>query len=976
MAIEPTVNSYWRGDGDGTNLIFTFPFSKFEDDDVFVYTYNTGTGSWDPKTVTTDYTINGSTVTFVAGKAPAAPPSAGFGNVLILRKTDFQTNKAQFSAGSSIRAKDLEDNFLQSIFADQEFRDQKVDKISPEFWGDVDMNDRLIRNLQDPIADGDAINKKYFEDRRTNTLVQQNTPSSAQEALGLHWLVQKDAVNEQAHKIYNGSTWVTVASGRQYDPQPGTRTRYVDTKNGSDDALNTGQLRSSPLKTIKRAVDLVNADPAGDGSLIWVDAGIYQEVLPITIQKDNVSIVGTTQRSCFISPKLSAADEAGYDPTATATASETKVMFEVDSGTYLANFTFCGLKASGPRGGHPADSTSAVYGLPTEQGWAVAFRNGVSIKKSPYIQNCVSYTDSEVDNGTTVYDANGVITSGFDPDTMSGLGGDQTSAPCGGGVIVDGSKCVQTSPLRSMVVDAYTQINLNGPGVLATNNAYAQLVSFFGTFCHYHAKARNGSQLNLSNCTTDFGEYGLIAEGRSSTPIATASVVDAAAIGDVFFKCTIPAPAVGFHGSSVAPRRTHIIEVGGVEYPIKDYALINGGTEYKITVHNPNAADPSINDGLTTVLNPSDGVNIYLKSMITTGGHVFEYVGSGTDYSAHPDNGGEPNPAQQAIEIGSGQVWLSGMDEDGRFVVGSGNQTVFEVNQLTGSVTLPSGGTLGLNIVSDTTPQLGGDLDVNGKKITTAGDGHVIIDPAGTGEVQMNAKVVFDSTQPTASTTAPNIVQLSNDYQAGSSTVAATPSAVKSLMPAGSVIMFAGSTAPAGYLEMKGQSVPNGNGTIDGITTNFSALRSAIGSTIPDMRGRFARGWDHGRGLDSGRNIRSGQGDAFESHKHSVTSGGSHSHGMGSAGSHNHSMDSAGNHRHSYEKSRDGNNFGGDGQDVHQNHQSANTNYAGSHTHSINSAGSHSHSINSGGSHSHGMGNTGGSETRPTNIALMYCIKY
>lgn len=976
MAIEPTVNSYWRGDGDGTNLIFTFPFSKFENDDVFVYVYNTTSGSWTPKFVTTDYTINGSTITFNSGKAPASPPSTGFGNVLILRKTDFQTNKAQFSAGSSIRAKDLEDNFLQSIFADQEFRDQKVDKISPEFWGDVDMNARLIRNLGDPIADGDAINKKYFEDRRTNTLVQQNTPSSAQEALGLHWLVQKDAANEQAHKIFNGSAWITVASGRQYDPQPGTRTRYVDCKNGSDDALNTGQLRSSPLKTIKRAVELVNNDLAGDGSLIWVDAGIYQEVLPITILKENVSIVGTTQRSCFIAPKLSASDEASYDPTATATASETKVMFEVDTGTYLANFTFCGLKASGPRGGCPEDSPSTVYGLPTEQGWAVAFRNGVSIKKSPYVQNCVSYTDSHVDNRTTVYDSNGVITSGFNPDTMAGLGGDKTSDPCGGGVLVDGSKCLQSSPLRSMVVDAYTQINLNGPGILATNNAYAQLVSFFGTFCHYHAKARFGSQLNLSNCTTDFGDYGLIAEGRSSTPIATAAVVNGAAVGDTFFTCTIPAAAVDFHGDSVAPRRTHIIEVGGVEYPIKDYLLVNNGAEYQITVHNPNAADPSQNDGLTTALSPSDGVNIYLKSMITTGGHVFEYVGSGTDYSAHPDNGGEPKPLQQAVEIGSGQVWLSGMDEDGRFIVGSGNQTVFEVNQLTGSVTLPSGGTVGLNIVSDTTPQLGGPLDVNGQIITSAGDGNVVIDPAGVGKVQMGSEVLFDSTQPTASTTAANIVQISNDYQDGSQTVAATPSAVKSLMPAGSVIMFAGGTAPAGYLEMKGQSVPNGNGTIDGITTDFGPLRTAIGSTIPDMRGRFARGWDNGRGLDNGRSIRSGQGDSFESHNHSMNSKGNHTHSIGSNGSHSHSMGSGGNHRHTYSKSVDGNNFGGDGQDVHQNHNNANTNYAGSHTHSINSNGNHSHSINTTGNHTHTITSVGGSETRPTNVALMYCIKY
>ena len=73
----------------------------------------------------------------------------------------------------------------------------------------------------------------------------------------------------------------------------------------------------------------------------------------------------------------------------------------------------------------------------------------------------------------------------------------------GGGIIVDGSVPNSASPLRSFVVNEFTQVNLDGPGMLVCNNGYAQAVSFFGLFCHYHAKALNGGQLNLSNCTTD-----------------------------------------------------------------------------------------------------------------------------------------------------------------------------------------------------------------------------------------------------------------------------------------------------------------------------------------------------------------------------------------------------------------------------------------------------------------------------------------
>ena len=84
-----------------------------------------------------------------------------------------------------------------------------------------------------------------------------------------------------------------------------------------------------------------------------------------------------------------------------------------------------------------------------------------------------------------------------------------------------------------MVVDSFTQINLDGPGALVCNNAYAQFVSFFGTFCHYHCKSLNGGRVNLSNCTTDYGRYGLIADGKSTSALYSTVTSQAAAAGDL-----------------------------------------------------------------------------------------------------------------------------------------------------------------------------------------------------------------------------------------------------------------------------------------------------------------------------------------------------------------------------------------------------------------------------------------------------------
>jgi phage-related tail fiber protein len=84
-------------------------------------------------------------------------------------------------------------------------------------------------------------------------------------------------------------------------------------------------------------------------------------------------------------------------------------------------------------------------------------------------------------------------------------------------------------------------------------------------------------------------------------------------------------------------------------------------------------------------------------------------------------------------------------------------------------------------------------------------------------------------------------------------------------VPTGAVFHFAASTPPTGYLKCNGNTIPNGTGTVQGITANFSALYAVIESTfgsagkLPDLRGEFVRGWDDGKGIDSGREFGAAQ---------------------------------------------------------------------------------------------------------------------
>lgn len=151
--------------------------------------------------------------------------------------------------------------------------------------------------------------------------------------------------------------------------------------------------------------------------------------------------------------------------------------------------------------------------------------------------------------------------------------------------------------------------------------------------------------------------------------------------------------------------------------------------------------------------------------------------------------------------------------------------------------------------------------------------------------------------------------------------------AVSAAAPVGAVQTFAMSTPPTGWLECNGVTIPASGPDIQGVSvTLLQTLRNRVGTTygvlgkLPDLRGEFVRGWDNSRGIDTGRTFGSNQADEFKSHSHTSTF----------------IRDRA--------PTTAGNAVLGD------------ENYYGTQDVSTNAV--------------------GGTETRPRNIALLYCIKY
>jgi hypothetical protein len=638
--------------------------------------------------------------------------------------------------------------------------------------------------------------------RRFENYVQDATPATTGIGKGAVWL---DVADDKTLSMWDGSAWQAVTSGGTFSNQP--KVVYVDASSGSDS--NDGHRISRPKKTIKAAVEQINADATfGDGSIVSVAPGIYAETLPIDITKNDVGIIGQSLRTCIIHPKIPAADQAGYSVDVPE-SQELQTMFRLNSGSYISNVTLTGLKASGTRGDTGSLYTDGTHGLPPNQGFNFGFFPDAIIKKSPYIQNVTNFSDSQINNVN------------FTPHTPGeGAAGDLDSAPTGGGILVDGSVPNVNSPLRSMVCDSYTHTALDGPGIFVTNNGYAQCTSSYAFFNHAHITCINGGQANLAASTTDFGRFGLIADGKSSTAIFTSNVDGAAADNATSFNINAPTAASGWFGSATRPQNNMMVTVNSVTYPVLSATArtdSEGGAGWTVTISRPDPTDTSNNLGLNGAISDNDAVSFFLRSMVASSGHTMEYVGSGTNYTALPENGGVPIDANQIKELNGGKVWAATTDHKGTFKLGD----FFTVDQQEGSLTVNDGsfkvnlGTLDVNVggdavvgadldmgsneltsssgdlklnasgnvdvqsnriinvtdpsdaqdaatknyvdnqiagidevVEDTTPQLGGDLDVNSNSIVSTSNGDITLNPDGTGDIILDANVGIGTSSP------------------------------------------------------------------------------------------------------------------------------------------------------------------------------------------------------------------------------------
>lgn len=439
-----------------------------------------------------------------------------------------------------------------------------------------------------------------------------------------------DTIGKQL-KIYDNGWTLVNASSIQGIADAVIKNRIYVSKSGND--ANTGLSWYNAKLTINAAcVEASNQIALGNFSAehtaILVASGDYTEPACPIIIPEGVSIIGDNLRSVTVRPPPS-------NPFTD--------VFYLNSKCYVYGITVRGhqLYPSAlditPTGYAGASGRNLPLNTP-QVGFAFGFAPGADILISPYIQNCSSISG--------------------DPDTGSGL------TPGGGGVLVNGDIISSGSRIHSIVVDAFTQINLGGIGVKVVGKGYMQLVSFFVNFCQFGLLTVDGGHVTALNSNCSFGNYALWAEGSrilanptsvNYTWTSANSTIDG---NNKYF--TTPVGQVLL--SSQLQDLTVTLNSQILTYNI-DYSLNVDNTAQTTTIFFPSA--PPVGSTITA--------QIMFGSLVEASGYTMSYAGAGLNYAdLSPSQGGvgQSDPNKYTIARNGGRIYHTTTDEAGNFYVG------------------------------------------------------------------------------------------------------------------------------------------------------------------------------------------------------------------------------------------------------------------------------------------------------------------
>lgn len=239
---------------------------------------------------------------------------------------------------------------------------------------------------------------------------------------------------------------------------------FFVSKNGSN--LNDGLSWDSAFATIEKALTEATAR---NGLLTLIDIGPGEYLTEGNLDLPDNCMIRAVHRTVIIKPK------AGFAQ---------RNVFRMGSGCFIEGPLFEGWQL---------DSLTN----PTV-GFAVSFRPGAVITRAPYAHKIAIRTPPYW----------GVIAPPLDR-----VNGNPYVGVGAGVALADGAVCSPYSIFPNIMTWGATPVTHNGIGYCAKNGALINAVNAVSIWAHKHFLAIDGGQIILSSCSTQFGDYTLVAEG-------------------------------------------------------------------------------------------------------------------------------------------------------------------------------------------------------------------------------------------------------------------------------------------------------------------------------------------------------------------------------------------------------------------------------------------------------------------------------